>query len=360
MKFMKGGGIMQDKLKEDKALSKRSKKKEPDYTENEAKEPSISSADTAENQNTFLNLDEHEAIAPKNQDPEAEKEEVPLEESQFIIPDSAEFFITEPEILEDGADSYSSSKSELLDIEHFQDYKSVPKAEPQSSEPADEGNFYNSESLSYESLTILDSEPDESAKVTSKREKYVNPDGKEYDAENPRKVDTRFDFLELFVFTLVAVMIITTFIFRHSVVEGPSMQNTLQDGEHLIISGLFYTPKRGDIVVCQDYETGHKNPIVKRVIAVGGDTVEILPDGSVLVNGELQREDYVFIDPGMIDTFPGMEEVTVPEDMVFVMGDHRNMSSDSREFLSTFVREDAILGKVILRFYPFEKFGTVN
>ena len=292
-----------------------------------------------------------------------ESESPPLDENQFIIPDSVEFFITEPEnaVTTDG-ESNVFLENDLLDVEHFSDYKSALNSDFQDDDSEIDEEYSPSEPSSYESLTILDnSEVEQEAdEPAQKINKYENPDGKEYDSKNPRRVDGRFDFLELFVFTLVAVMIITTFIFRHSVVEGPSMQNTLQDGEHLIISNLFYTPKRGDIIVCQDYETGHKNPIVKRIIAIEGDTVEILPDGSVFVNGQIQNEDYVFIDPGEVDDFPGMSEITVPEDMLFVMGDHRNKSSDSREFLSTFVREDAVLGKVILRFYPFDKFGTVN
>jgi len=137
------------------------------------------------------------------------------------------------------------------------------------------------------------------------------------------------------------------------------MQKTLEEGDHLIISDLFYTPKKGDIIVCQDRATGHDNPVVKRVIATEGDTIEILPDGKVFVNDKIIDEsDYVYTD--LPDTYPGLPKTLVPEDMVFVMGDHRNKSSDSRYFDSVFVREDAILGKVILRFYPFKDFGTVR
>ena len=293
-----------------------------------------------------------------------ENQNTDLGENQFIIPDSVEFFISEPENDITASEESFNSHSEdgLLNVEHFSDYKSPDDLQASLDEFKSDDDYNQQEASSYESLTILDSsEADaESDEPAPQKDKYENPDGKEYDAKKPRKVDGRFDFLELFVFTLVAVMLITTFIFKHSVVDGGSMQNTLQHGEHLIISNLFYTPKKGDIIVCQDYETGHRKPIVKRIIATEGDTIEILPDGSVFVNGLLLNEDYVFVDPGEVDDFPGMPKTTVPEDMIFVMGDHRNKSSDSREFPSTFVREDAILGKVILRFYPFDKFGTVD
>jgi signal peptidase I len=166
--------------------------------------------------------------------------------------------------------------------------------------------------------------------------------------------------MELFVFTLLAVMIITTFFFRHSVVKGDSMKNTLYDGEHLIISDFFYTPERGDIIVCQDYTAELNTPIIKRVIAVGGDEIRITTT-AVYVNGEMLKEDYVYIDDYAKPYRYTPMRLTVPEGEVFVMGDHRNDSMDSRYLteLGT-VSEDAILGKVLLRFYPFSKFGTVE
>ena len=204
------------------------------------------------------------------------------------------------------------------------------------------------------------------------------------DAKKERPIDSRFDFLELFVFTMVAVLILTTFVFRHSIVDGGSMEKTLFDGEHLIISDFFYTPKRGDVIVFQDYSKAEYSkdltvPLVKRIIAIGGDTIRVYRDGRVYVNDmqtPLDESEYVYsrLNVWHIESFYGREipnftfypshkfpdyiECTVPEGEVFVMGDHRDASTDSRVFGT--VKESAILGRVLFRFYPFEVFGKID
>ena len=176
------------------------------------------------------------------------------------------------------------------------------------------------------------------------------------------RVRNAFDIVEMFVLAMAFVLLAMAFCFRHSVVDGGSMDNTLQDGEHLIISDLFYTPKQGDIVVVQDlskekYHPELSHPIVKRVIATEGQTVMILPSGQVYIDGDLLVEDYVYID----EPYYRYDELylTVPEGCVFLMGDHRNVSLDSRSSAGAF-SEDAILGKVILRFAPLDRFGLVE
>ena len=116
-------------------------------------------------------------------------------------------------------------------------------------------------------------------------------------------------------------------------------------------------------------------PIVKRVIAIGGDTVKITKK-AIFVNGTELIEDYVYIDDAggdycysvypteaLLSIVTGFKdgeyfEITVPENEIFVMGDHRNDSTDSRKIGT--LHEDAIIGKVVLRFYPFENFGKVE
>lgn len=181
---------------------------------------------------------------------------------------------------------------------------------------------------------------------------------KKYDPNSPRKADTWFDLVEIFTFTLVAIIFISSFLFRHSIVDGDSMLNTLENGDHLIITDIFYSPKRGDIIVFEDYSTGYKKPLIKRVIATEGQTVYINLDGEVFVDGEkLDESEYAYeneLHDGKY--YPLYYEV--PEGEVFVMGDHRCCSTDSRYFGP--IKTETILGKVILRVYPFAEFGPVK
>ena len=140
-------------------------------------------------------------------------------------------------------------------------------------------------------------------------------------------------------------------------VDGHSMDHTLSDGERILIN-LLKAPDYGDIVVVDGY-TDYGKPLVKRVIAKGGDVVNIdYQAGTVSVNGEVLQEAYI-AEPtylGYDVTFP----YTVPEGTVFVMGDNRNASLDSRSSYVGCIDERDILGKVLLCFLPFSDFGVVK
>ena len=228
-------------------------------------------------------------------------------------------------------------------------------AEPSPESGEEEAPADDTEEAEDESEQMTFTFEGEASEVEEESEPEEQRDLDKFDPKRPRIVDTVFEFVELFVFTLVAVMVLTTFFFRYSQVEGGSMDMTLADGDRLIISDFLYTPERGDIIVFEDYGTELRDPLVKRIIGVAGDVVEVKIDGSVYVNGELLDEPYVYVTPGKAPTrIHG--KWTVEDGELFVMGDHRDVSKDSREFGP--IKVDSVLGEVKLRFYPFDSFGT--
>jgi signal peptidase I len=171
-------------------------------------------------------------------------------------------------------------------------------------------------------------------------------------------VSELIEWVESFVFAIFVVILILTFIVRVVQVQGPSMEDTLQDGDRLILTHFNYTPERGDVVVLNS--PGLDETIIKRVIAVEGDTISIdFNKGTVTLNGEVLKEDYIkeltFRREGADIT-----DLKIGEGQVFVMGDNRNHSTDSRSPIVGVVNTDDILGKAVFRVYPVGKMGAVN
>ena len=159
-------------------------------------------------------------------------------------------------------------------------------------------------------------------------------------------------------------------VFRTCTVDGDSMNKTLNSGEVIIVSDAFYAPKRGDIVVFHmTDDSGNPNnnkPLVKRVIGVGGDTVEIEYQGNQQMtvtvtdkDGKVTElvEEYVYLDPQR-NAIGSVKKVKVPEGQVYVLGDNRNNSKDSR--MIGCIDERTILGKAIVRVSPISKFGLIG
>lgn len=174
--------------------------------------------------------------------------------------------------------------------------------------------------------------------------------------------------LELIVIFFAVIIVIFSFMCKSCVVVGPSMVNTLHDNDRVLIWNLFYTPRRGDIVVVHDPEK-FGTPIVKRVIGLPGDTVSIehkIDRMKVTVidkNGEkidfFEDEKYVFYDSENKGIPFGLNgEWKVKEGEVFVMGDNRLNSQDSR--MEGCFDSRLILGKVIFRMTPLNKIGIVK
>ncbi len=190
-----------------------------------------------------------------------------------------------------------------------------------------------------------------------------------------------FDYLEIFVLSITMVLILFTFCARLCRVDGESMKNTFENGQMLVISDLFYTPDNGDVVVFHQTER-YQKPLVKRVIATGGQQVVLNFDQKSIVITDKQTgervdysdefatfynrdktdhgDQYEWIDNlyssnnplnAVYDQESGNYVFTVPDGMLFVMGDNRNFSADSRSI--GFIDERTVLGKAIIRIKPF-------
>lgn len=193
-------------------------------------------------------------------------------------------------------------------------------------------------------------------------------------AETSKFFDDLMDMAESVLYAVFIVLLLFTYVLRIATVEGSSMEPTLQNEDRLIVSDIFFTPKQKDIIIIKsekahlfadESETeviesdGLNKRIVKRVIATEGQTVDIdFELGDVYVDGEKIYESYIADlttrDEGAFD-YP----ITIPEGYLFVMGDNRMWSKDSRHPEVGLIKNEDVSGHVILRIAPFEKFGFI-
>lgn len=169
----------------------------------------------------------------------------------------------------------------------------------------------------------------------------------------------RYEWVQSLVGSVLVVVAIFTFVIRMMGVDGHSMLNTLQHGDRLLVvnSMLYHDYKYGDIVILRKNGVFDDDPIVKRVIAVEGQTVDIdFAEGIVYVDGEALEEDYIR-EPTY--TAEGTEfPLTVPEGSIFVMGDNRNGSSDSRDYRLGTVDTRYVIGKAAFLIFPGPDYET--
>ena len=172
-----------------------------------------------------------------------------------------------------------------------------------------------------------------------------------------------FDWLQMFLYCLLTAMILFNTVIRVTLVQGESMEPTLHGGELTLIRSLGYEPEPGDIVVLNKVDAAipgwnGQKAIVKRVIAVGGQSVHIDYDaGLVYVDGQPLDEPYIKENMHrVLDSNMQQTHWEVPPDCIFVMGDNRNNSTDSRHTMLGCLDNDYLLGQVVSRFWPLSEF----
>ena len=161
---------------------------------------------------------------------------------------------------------------------------------------------------------------------------------------------------------LGAVWLVINFVGQRTEVEGASMENTLHNGDNLIVDKLsyrFHDPERFDIIVFP-FQFQDNTYYIKRIIGLPGETVQIMDDGSIYINGEKLEENYGMevIKPETIGR--AAEPIELGDDEYFVMGDNRNNSSDSRTDMVGNIKRENIIGKAWLRIWPVSDFGVLQ
>lgn len=191
---------------------------------------------------------------------------------------------------------------------------------------------------------------------STKKKKIQDEDAVPQEILNRREV---YDWIQCLITALIICVMIFVFFIRVIDVVGTSMLPTLQHGNKMLVSGFLYKPKYGDVVVFKADSYDPDKALVKRVIAVSGDDINIDFDkGIVYVNGEPIEESYINeLTKTKLD-FIGPKEV--PEGCVFVMGDNRNASTDSRDSRIGMVDSRLILGKVYFVLFPLDDFKLVE
>ena len=182
------------------------------------------------------------------------------------------------------------------------------------------------------------------------------------DFETEEKPNVMRELLSMLIYVgivLAVTFLIITFVGQRTHVSGESMENTLEDGDQLIVDKLtyrFHDPERFDIIVFP-FRYKENTYYIKRIIGLPGETVQIV-DGDIYINGEVLEESYgreVIRDPGL-----AAEPIALGDDEYFVLGDNRNYSSDSRDPSVALIHRKEIIGRAWLRIWPLDSFGILK
>ena len=169
-----------------------------------------------------------------------------------------------------------------------------------------------------------------------------------------------FSMMFYLIFVVAATLLIIRFVGQRTEVSGSSMENTLSDGDNLIVDKIsyrFHDPERYDIIIFP-YKYEEDTYYIKRIIGLPGEHVRIDDSGNIYINGKVLKESYgreVIQDPGI-----ARDEITLGEGEYFVLGDNRNNSSDSRDPSVGIIQKKDIIGRAWLQIYPFDEFGFIR
>lgn len=184
------------------------------------------------------------------------------------------------------------------------------------------------------------------------------------ESKQGRGVRSAYEWLGEIIAAVVIVVLIFTFLLRVVTVSGTSMYPNYHEGDRLVVTNAFGQPlKQGDVVVLVNVL---EDPIIKRVIATENQVVDIdFETGTVYVDGQALDESQFGLENGITrETATALEKTefpaTVPEDHIFVLGDNRPVSEDSRYTAVGMVSEENVLGKAEFRLFPFDRFGLVE
>ncbi len=224
---------------------------------------------------------------------------------------------------------------------------------------SDEGELKELEDLPKDSE---DSEKDSDEEEDS--DDKEESDKKESDEEKDEKEKPFWrDILEMVIYfaaVFLLAFLIVTFVGQRTVVEGSSMSPTLSDGDNLIVDKITYRfsdPKRFDVVVFP-YQHAKRTYYIKRIIGLPGEEVLIDTEGNIYINGQILEEDYgaeVILNQGRADI-----PIKLGDDEYFVLGDNRNNSSDSRDFMVGNIKRKDLIGRAFMRIYPFKDFCIIK
>ena len=212
-------------------------------------------------------------------------------------------------------------------------------------------------------ITHAEETDDEAPVITNEQ---ASPEEKTNKKKKSDLLADIYDIIEMFAVCTAVIIIFFSFFARLTVVDGDSMNNTLKNGETLLITNFSYEPVRGDIVVVQDNSLENdalKKPLIKRIIATGGETVNVSAAGIVTIttadgSSFTLSEDYAYFEGGYSKVPEGHYEI--PEGYIFVMGDNRNGSTDSRFSSVGAIDERCIVGKAFVRLLPIGQFSALT